>query len=83
MNTSICLWQPPNGGWAADSGRDKRRRAGARELAKAPKLYRRINADFLLNLVTFPDGSRTGPKTLKGFIGPNLVWRCRKLTYNP
>ncbi|MBU4447151.1 MAG: hypothetical protein KKD99_01100 [Proteobacteria bacterium] len=83
MNTGKHLWQPPNGGWPAVPGRNKRGRLGTRELAEAPKLYRRIKAEFLLNQVTFPDGSRPGPKTPEGFIGVYPAGRCGKLTYNP
>ena len=83
MNTSRRLWQHPNGGWPAEPGRNRRRSLGTRDQAEAPKLYRRLKAEFLLNQVTFPDGSRPGPKTLEGFIGAYPAWICQKLTYNP
>lgn len=83
MNTGKHLWQPPNGGWPAEPGRNKRRSLRTRELAAAPKLYRRIKAEFIFNQVTFPDGSRPGPKTLEGLIGAYPAWSSRKLTYNP
>ena len=83
MNTARRHWQPPNGDWPAEPGRNKRRSLGTRDQAEAPKRYRRLKAELLLNQATSPDGSRPGPKTLEGFIGAYPAWRCRKLTYNP
>lgn len=82
MNTSRRLWQPSNGCWPAEPGRNRRRRLGTRDQAEAQKLYRRIKAEFLLNQVTFLDGSRLGPKAREGFTGAYPEWRCQKLTYD-
>ena len=63
MNTSRRLWQPPNGCWQAEPGRKRRRSRGRRDQAEAQKLYRRLKAAFLLNQITFQDGSLPVPKT--------------------
>ena len=57
MNTSRRLWQHPNGCWQAEPGRKRRRSRGRRDQAEAQKLYRRLKAAFLLNQITFQDGT--------------------------